>query len=42
MDDNNNDNSSDSIVEIDPNDLIIIEDTKNWKPTKGFIVEYAS
>ena len=42
MVDNNSDNTCDTVVEIDPNDLIIITDTQNWKPTKGFIVEYAS
>jgi len=39
MEDNNNDNSE---IEIDQNDLIIIKDTQNWKPTKEFIVAYAS
>ena len=34
LDDNNNDNSE---IEIDQNDLIIIRDTQNWKPTKKFI-----
>ena len=39
LDDNNNDNSE---IEIDQNDLIIIRDTQNWKPTKKFIVAYAN
>ena len=38
MKDNNKD---DSFIEIDQKDLIIIRDTKNWKPTKEFIVAYA-
>ena len=38
LDDNNNDNSE---IEVDQNDLIIIRDTQNWKPTKEFIEAYA-
>lgn len=37
--DDNNDNSE---IEIDQNDLIIIRDTQNWKPSKEYIVAYAS
>lgn len=39
--DNENDESS-SEKYIDPNDLIMIEDNHNWKPTKNFILGYAN
>ena len=36
--DENMDNSE---IEIDPNDLLIIYDNHNWKPTKRLIRAYA-
>ena len=39
--DNENDESS-SEKYIDPNDLIMIEDNHNWKPTENFILGYAA
>ena len=38
----NDSNESSSEKFIDPNDLIIIEDNYNWKPTENFILGYAS
>ena len=40
--DNESDESSSEITYIDPNDLIMIEDNHNWKPTENFILGYAA
>ena len=32
---------NEEVYEIDPNDLIIIDDPKNWKPSEEIILAYA-
>ena len=39
---NDKEEENEDVVEIDPDDLFIIKDKKNWKPSKAMILEYAT